>query len=234
MGTIYRNGVPFAGVTPTALSVSYDDSTSGLNAGNVQAAIDNLDEKVDDNTSDISTAESNITSLTSRVSTAESDISTAESNITSLTSRVSTAESNITSLTSRVSTAESNITSLTSRVSTAERNIVSIKDWTNGSGISAKTGLSVNSSRITKLAGNNIVYIRISATLSSTKTAGSALVQITNADYKPAVNVPIVIFNSNQNLGYKGVMKTDGNIYTLEAISASPVILEFSIFFFKG
>ena len=220
MGTIYRNGVPFAGVTPTALSVSYDDSTSGLNAGNVQAAIDNLDEKVDDNTSDISTAESNITSLTSRVSTAESDISTAESNITSLTSRVSTAESNITSLTSRVSTAESNI--------------VSIKDWTNGSGISAKTGLSVNSSRITKLAGNNIVYIRISATLSSTKTAGSALVQITNADYKPAVNVPIVIFNSNQNLGYKGVMKTDGNIYTLEAISASPVILEFSIFFFKG
>ena len=220
MGTIYRNGVPFAGVTPTALSVSYDDSTSGLNAGNVQAAIDNLDEKVDDNTSDISTAESNITSLTSRVSTAESDISTAESNITSLTSRVSTAESNI--------------TSLTSRVSTAERNIVSIKDWTNGSGISAKTGLSVNSSRITKLAGNNIVYIRISATLSSTKTAGSALVQITNADYKPAVNVPIVIFNSNQNLGYKGVMKTDGNIYTLEAISASPVILEFSIFFFKG
>jgi len=52
MGTIYRNGVPFAG-SFDAGGVNYDNSSSGLSATNVQAAVDEVNGKVDDNAEDI-------------------------------------------------------------------------------------------------------------------------------------------------------------------------------------
>ena len=41
MGTIYRNGKPFIG-SASASNVSYDNSSSGLSAANVQAAVDEV------------------------------------------------------------------------------------------------------------------------------------------------------------------------------------------------
>lgn len=52
MGTIYRNGKPFIGST-SASNVSYDNSSSGLSAANVQAAMDEVNTKVNDNVVDI-------------------------------------------------------------------------------------------------------------------------------------------------------------------------------------
>lgn len=60
MGTIYRNGVPFAG-SFDAGGVNYDHSSSGLSATNVQAAVDEVNGKVDDNAGDITALNNGLT-----------------------------------------------------------------------------------------------------------------------------------------------------------------------------
>jgi hypothetical protein len=60
MGTIYRNGVPFAG-SFDAGGVNYDNSSSGLSATNVQAAVDEVNGKVDDNAEDITALNNGLT-----------------------------------------------------------------------------------------------------------------------------------------------------------------------------
>ena len=48
MGRIIKNGVPYGGSGNKAQNISYDNSGSGLNAGNVQAAVDELTNVVDE------------------------------------------------------------------------------------------------------------------------------------------------------------------------------------------
>jgi hypothetical protein len=196
---------------------------SAANSSSISA----LDTRVTTNAADIVTVTSKANTNANDISTLNTKVGTNTSNISSLTTKVNTNTSNISTVTTKAETNATNISTLTT-------NYTNLKTWKNSTGISAKSGVSMSSSRVTKLPEFNIVYIRFSATVSSTKSAGTALVQVTDANYKPAVDVPIVLFNANQNLEYKGVMKTDGTIYTGEAISAAPVIIEGSIFFFKG
>ena len=41
-----------------------------------------------------------------------------------------------------------------------------------------------------------------------------------SSTYYPEDNVPIMIFNSNNNVAYKGYISTNGNIIVLEAMPA--------------
>ena len=53
MGKIMYNGKPYSGSFDKAANISYDNSSSGLKAGSVQGAVDEVNEKTNKNESDI-------------------------------------------------------------------------------------------------------------------------------------------------------------------------------------
>ena len=48
MGKIIRNGIPYSGSSNSARSINYDNSNSGLEAQTAQAAVDELNKKIED------------------------------------------------------------------------------------------------------------------------------------------------------------------------------------------
>ncbi len=55
MGKIYKNGILFAGSTDSAKSVAFDNTDTGLEADNVQEAIEEVKDKVDTDINNLDT-----------------------------------------------------------------------------------------------------------------------------------------------------------------------------------
>ena len=70
MGKIIRNGVSYSGSTEDAVNVKYDNSSSGVTATNVQGAIDEVKETIDDKQTQIDTLNSNLTNTTATANSA--------------------------------------------------------------------------------------------------------------------------------------------------------------------
>jgi DNA-directed RNA polymerase II subunit RPB1 len=100
----------------------------------------------------------------------KTNVSTAQSNITSLQSSVSTAQSNITSLQSSVSTAQSNITSLQSSVSSNTSSISTLS----GNVSSLQTSVGSLQTDVTDLKAATLIVTKTSGT---TYTFPSSVVQ---------------------------------------------------------
>lgn len=152
---------PGAGGPPVAWRVYYDASVSGLQASNVQDALDLLDNQVDNITgasssldarvttleAEMDTAQADIIALQGRMTAAESNIAVMDGSIDALTSRVDTTETDIAALQGRVTTAEGNIINLQGRMTTTEGNVTNLQ----GRMTSAEVTIANHSESLTNL-----------------------------------------------------------------------------------
>ncbi|MBK8808400.1 MAG: hypothetical protein IPO21_17935 [Bacteroidales bacterium] len=115
-------------------NADYDNTTSGLSATTTQAAVDEIDTRVDTNEGDITaidarvtTNEGDITNLENRVTTVEGDITTIEGDITTIEGDISTIEGDITTIEGDISTIEGDITTIEGDITTIEGDITTIE-----------------------------------------------------------------------------------------------------------
>ena len=118
-----------------ANKVNYDNSSSQIESGTAQAAIDLLVTKIAELENRLSSAEGNISTSSSKISALEGKVSSDETNISTLQNGLSAAQNNISKLQTGVATNTSDISTLKADVSTNTTNIS-----TNASNISAING----------------------------------------------------------------------------------------------